>query len=168
MMHDDKHSDIWMVTYTKPKHEKKISLEIEKNGFETYLPLIRKKQKWSDRYKWVDFPMLPSYLFVKGRLNNSLDILKTPGILKIVKFGDEIAIVREHTIQSMKLMLNNSFMPRNESYFLNGDIVNINHGPLKGFRGEVIRSSSSNRLLLKIDAIRHSISIHVDKSILSK
>ena len=167
-MENEKSSLIWLVVYTKPKHEKKVSLEAEKVGFKTYLPLIRKKQEWSDRSKWVDFPFFPSYLFIKCKINESLNILKVPGIVKIIKFGNEIAVVKDSTISSMKIMLNGSYIPKHESYYLSGDQVKINDGPLKGFKGQVIRSSGSNRLLLKIDAIKHSISIHVKKELIEK
>ena len=167
-MENKKNSLIWLVVYTKPKHEKRVSSEIEKIGFKTYLPLIRKKREWSDRSKWINFPFFPSYLFIKCKLNESLNILKIPGIVKIIKFGGEIAVVKDSTISSLKIMLNGSYFPKNESYYLSGDQVKIEHGPLKGFEGEVIRSSGSNRLLLKIDAIKHSISIHVKKDLLKK
>tara|TARA_Y100000816_G_scaffold234866_1_gene180504 strand:- start:4304 stop:4810 length:507 start_codon:yes stop_codon:yes gene_type:complete len=167
-MESEKNSLIWLVVYTKPNHEKKVSSEVEKVGFKTYLPLVRKKREWSDRSKWIDFPFFPSYLFVKCKINELLNIIKIPGIVKVIKFGGEIAIVKDSTISSLKIMLNGSYFPKHESYYLSGDQVKIEHGPLKGFEGEVIRSSGSNRLLLKIGAIKHSISIHVKKSHLKK
>ena len=50
----------WSAVYTKSKYEKKVSNQLAEKGFEVYLPLIRKRQKWSDRKKWVDYPLFKS------------------------------------------------------------------------------------------------------------
>ena len=59
----------WIAVYTKSRHENTVKAELKKINFEVYLPLIRKKRRWSDRTKWVDFPLFKSYLFVKTELN---------------------------------------------------------------------------------------------------
>ena len=38
----------WIAVYTKPRHEKTVQRKLGDNGFEVYLPMLRKRQ-WSDR-----------------------------------------------------------------------------------------------------------------------
>ena len=58
--------NVWMAVYTKPRHEKIAYEYLCKKSITAYLPLIKVKQKWSDRYKWVDKPMFNSYIFGHG------------------------------------------------------------------------------------------------------
>ena len=66
----------WIAFYTKPRHEKLVQKELEKKGVQTYLPLLKERRRWSDRKKWVEFPMFKSYIFVKTELKNSLFTLQ--------------------------------------------------------------------------------------------
>ena len=56
----------WWALYTKPRHEKKAKLEIEKKGITVYLPLNRVLRQWSDRKKWIEEPLFPGYIFIHG------------------------------------------------------------------------------------------------------
>ena len=57
-------------------------------GYQEFLPLYRSRRRWSDRFKELDLPLFPGYLFcrfdVTGRL---LPILTTPGVIGIVGAG---------------------------------------------------------------------------------
>ena len=159
-------SNHWVAIYTKPRHEKTVALELAKKGFEVYLPLLRVRKKWSDRKKWVELPLFKSYLF--GRINkeNTISFVSTPGLVRIIKFGDKIAIVPNSSIDSIKLMLNGGYNPIPTDFFIKGDPVLVKSGPLKGLIGEVIRLDKHDRLLIRIDAIKHSISIDIERKFL--
>ena len=75
----------WIAVYTKPRHEKTVSNELYKKVMK-FLPLLREKRKWSDRKKWIEFPLFRSYLFVRTDLKNVLFIVQTPGVVKVIKF----------------------------------------------------------------------------------
>ena len=156
----------WISIYTKSRHEKVVAKKLVENGFEVYLPMLREKRKWSDRKKWVEFPLFKSYMFVKTEIKESISIVKVPNVVKIIRFGKKIAIIKDDTINSLKLMIQGNCVAEVENYFLRGDLVKIKHGPLKGFSGEVIRKNNKKRLLLRVDAIQQSISIEVDTGLL--
>jgi len=156
----------WIVAYTKPRHEKSVENELRKKGLEVYLPLIKKRRNWSDRKKWVDYPLFKSYLFIKTELNNIIFVVQTPGLVKIIKFGNEIAVVDDLSIKSIKIMLNGGYTPKITDYFIKGDLVKVKEGPLKGITGEVTRIDGNDRLIIKIDAIQHSVSIKIKRSFL--
>ena len=65
---------IWMAVYTKPRHEKMTYKYLCEKKIKTYLPLIKMKRKWSDRYQWIEKPMFTSYIFVYAEKNESLNI----------------------------------------------------------------------------------------------
>ena len=156
----------WVAAYTKPRHEKTVQKRLEDNQLEVYLPMIRKRQQWSDRKRWVEFPLFKSYVFICIHNKNHMKVLQTPGLINIVKFGKRIAYIEDKTINSIKQIIEGGIIPETTNYFINGDPVKIKHGPLKGLTGEVVRIDKNNLLLIRIDAIKLSISIKIEKKLL--
>ena len=156
----------WIAVYTKPRHEKTVENELLKKGFEVYLPILKERRKWSDRKKWVEFPLFRSYIFVKTEIKNSLFVLQTMGVVKVIKFGGEIAVIQNDSIQAIKLMVEGGYKPEAIDYFVKGETVEVKNGPLKGLIGEVTRVDNSDRLLVRVDAIQHSVSVQIDRGFL--
>ena len=165
-MNSDQDSKKWLAVYTKPRHEKAVEKEFQKKGFEVYLPMLKERRKWSDRKKWVEFPLFRSYLFVRTKIKNTLFVLQTLGVVKVIKFGEEVAVVRNESIEAIKLMIEGGYNPEPLNYFIKGDPVEVKDGPLKGLVGEVIRLDKNDRLVVRVDAIQHSISIQIDRGFL--
>ena len=124
-MTTEQDSKKWIAVYTKPRHEKSVEKELKNKGYEVYLPMLKERRKWSDRKKWVSFPLFRSYIFVKIEIKNSLFILQTPGVVKIVKFLGKISVIPYDSIRTIKLVI-------------------------------------------RVDAIQHSISIRINRAYLSK
>ena len=156
----------WIAVYTKPRHEKTVENELSKKGFEVYLPILKERRKWSDRKKWVELPLFRSYIFVKTEIKNSLFVLQTMGVVKVIKFGGEIAVIQNDSIRAIKLMIEGGYMPEAIDYFVKGETVEVKNGPLKGLIGEVTRVDNSDRLLVRVDAIQHSVSVQIDRGFL--
>jgi len=158
----------WIAVYTKPRHEKSVEKNLKNKGVEVYLPMLRERRKWSDRKKWVSFPLFRSYIFAKEEIKNSLFLLQTPGVVKVVKFREKIPIIPNAIIQSIRLMIEGGFSPVATDYFIKGNPVQIIDGPLKGIEGEVVKINKNDHLVIKVDAIQHSISIKINRAYLSK
>ena len=165
-MNSNQDSKKWLAVYTRPRHEKTVEKELQKKEFEVYLPMLKERRKWSDRKKWVEFPMFRSYVFVRTKINNTQFVLQTPGVVKVIKFGEEVAVVRNESIEAIKLMIEGGYNPEPLNYFIKGDPVEVKDGPLKGLVGEVIRLDKNDRLVVRVEAIQHSISIQIDRGFL--
>ena len=156
----------WLVAYTKPKHEKAVRDQMLKNNFEAYLPLIKAKKKWSDRRNWVDLPLFRSYVFVNIEPANSIYVAKLTGVVRIIRFGTRLAYLQKSDITTIKRMIEGGLNPRNENYFLRGNPVIVEEGPLKGVTGEVVKVKNQRRLLMRIDTLQQSISVNIDQGFL--
>lgn len=164
---DNESKDLrWIAVYTKSRFEKVAKEQLEKNNITTYLPLIRVKRRWSDRMKWVEVPLFNSYLFVQIELKNQIYVLQTTGVHHIVKFHDEIAVIPEKQIESIRLMVEGGYDLEAGDYFSVGDEAEIIVGPMRGVQGIVSRVDGDEKFILKIDAIQHAISVHVDRKML--
>ena len=58
----------WIAVYTKSRHEQIVVNELNKKNIEAYCPMFKERRQWSDRKKWVYFPLFRSYVFANIEL----------------------------------------------------------------------------------------------------
>ena len=152
----------WIVVRSKPRSEKIAYAQLKEKGIEAYLPLLKKRRKWSDRKKWVEFPLFSSYLFAKIEIKNSIFVLQTNGVSSLVKFGEVIAIVQDEVVHAIKLAIDGGYQLTPAEYFIAGNAVEVIEGPMRGVKGIVEQLKGKDRLVIKIDAIEQALSIDID------
>ena len=152
----------WIVVRSKPRSEKVAYKELVSKNIEAYLPLLKERRKWSDRKKWVEFPLFSSYLFARIDIKNSIFVLQTQGVNTIIKFGEKIAIVQDDVIKAMRLAIEGGHQLETTEYFVEGNLVEVIAGPMKGISGIVARLKGQSRLIIKIDAIQQALSIQIE------
>ena len=151
----------WIAVYTKSRHEKMVIQELEKINIEAYCPMFKERRQWSDRKRWVEFPLFRSYVFAKIEMKNSLYILQTMGVHHIVKFQGNISIIPNEIIQNIKSMIYGGITVEQVDYFVKGDEVIVVDGPLKGIEGIVVNIKNENKLVLKVSAIQQAIAVQI-------
>ena len=152
----------WIVVRSKPRSEKVAHNELVKKNIESYLPLLKERRKWSDRKKWVEFPLFSSYLFARIDIKDSIFVLQTQGVNTIVKFGKQIAIVQNSVIEAIRLAMEGGYQLEPVEYFVEGNRVEVVAGPMNGVKGIVAKLKGQNRLIIKIDAIQQALSIQIE------
>ena len=163
----------WYLLYTNPRAEKKVALELQKKGFEVFLPLQRTLKVWSDRKKWVEEPLFKSYLFIHTELErNYYQILNTTGIVKIVSFQGTPAKVDQREITLVKLLLGRhselveSILPAEPLNL--GEAVTITAGPLIGTHGKLIATRSGEKMLIELETMQQNLLITIPSNFLIK
>ena len=151
----------WIAVYTKSRHEKVVIQELENKNIEAYCPIFKERRQWSDRKRWVEFPLFRSYVFAKIELKNSIYILQTTGVHHIIKFQGNISIIPDEIIQNIKGMIDGGFTVEQVEYFVKGDEVKVVDGPLKGMEGIVVKIKNENKLVLKVAAIQQAIAVQI-------
>ena len=159
----------WYPVYTHPRAEKKASQALINKGVETYLPLHRQLKKWSDRKKWVEEPLIKSYLFVRIAEHEQSDVLMTKGIARFIYFSGKIASMPQRQIDELKLVMASPFeLEITEEDLQPGEKVMIKAGPLKGLLGEIISYRSQKQLALRLENLGYSIIIHIATSLIDR
>lgn len=163
----------WYLLYTNPRAEKKVAEELQKKGFEVFLPLQRTLKVWSDRKKWVEEPLFKSYLFINTELErNYYNILNVHGVVKFVSFQGSPAKVDQREITLVKLLLGRhgelveSTLP-NEPIIV-GEAVTITAGPLIGTQGKLISTRSGERMLIELETLQQNLLITIPSNFLIK
>ena len=152
----------WMAVYTYPRAEKKVSERLSEVQIENYLPLQRVKRRWSDRVKWVDFPVIPSYVFVQCSPFDRDRVLQTDGVVQFVRNRGVPAVIRDEEMERMwKFLADIDRMIRCEATFEPGRMVKIEAGPLRGNRGEVVYTKDT-RVCINLTSIGLQIRAEVE------
>jgi transcription antitermination factor NusG len=166
----NKNSPKWFAVYTKSRSEQKVNKRLEDAGFQSFLPLITEIKQWSDRKKKVKSPLIKSYVFVKVRNNDLVSLYSIPGVVSILKFLGEPAVVTEVEINNLKILANNSEAAKviGPCFLKSGMPVQVVHGPLEGLIGVCISSKGSHRVIVKVEALNNFLEVTLPLSHIKK
>ncbi|TSD65889.1 UpxY family transcription antiterminator [Inquilinus sp. KBS0705] len=159
----------WYPVYTNARAEKKAYAALINKGIEAYLPLQRRIKQWSDRKKWVEEPLIKSYLFVRIVDSAQADVLMTRGIARFIYFSGKITPMPDRQIEDLKLLTASSLdLEITEENLQPGEKIEIKAGLLKGIIGEIISYKSQKQLLLRLDNLGCSVIVNVAASLINR
>ena len=151
----------WYALSTRSRHEKQVRDRLAAIGIEPFLPLTRKLTQWSDRRVWTESPLFSGYCFARFSLTNSLAILQTPGIVRIVGIIRPEAIPDEE-VAALKQLAASERSLEPHDYFAEGAWVEVVRGPLVGLRGQLLRKSGHHSLVIRVHLIQQAATVHID------
>lgn len=146
----------WYVVWSEARAEKKVAGRLSAKGYSVWLPTVTERHRWSDRWKMVTKPLFPGYLFAATG-DGYVPILRTPGVLTLVKEGGSPAQLTADYILSLKRIVEHPELAlepmESQVEFLPGDEVLVSDGPLAGYRGQVVELRGARRLVVWISCI---------------
>src|SRR6516162_4623730 len=77
----------WFALAVKPRFDKAVARTLEMKGFQTFLPLYKKRHSYGARSKYSELPLFPGYVFCRFSPLIRLPILTTPGVTQILGNG---------------------------------------------------------------------------------
>jgi transcription antitermination factor NusG len=148
----------WLAAYTKSRNEKKVYDRIIDEGYEAYLPLQRRLKQWSDRKKWVEEPLLRSYVFVRITQKDYYKVLSINGLIRFVSFEGKPVPIPAKQIDVLKMLLGQQLeIETVEVNIEPGDVVDIQIGSMTGFSGELVRHQGKSKVVIQIDHVSHKL-----------
>ena len=156
------HEPSWFAIWTRSRHEQVVREQLERKGYEAFLPTITRWSRWKDRKKKIDWPLFPGYCFVRFDGADRLGILKCTGVVNIVSFNGEIAPIPEQEIDGIRRLVTSDLQYDPCPLIHEGMMVEVVHGPLKGVVGRLVRKGTHARLVLSVDLIGQAVSVEVD------
>lgn len=152
----------WYAIWTRSRHEQVVRDQLEKKGYETFLPTITRWSRWKDRKKKVDWPLFPGYCFARFDERERLPILKCAGVVSIVSFDHEAVAIPDFEIDAVRRVVESELQFDPCPLIREGTMVEVVHGPLKGVVGRLLRKGAHARLMLAVDLIGQAVSVEVD------
>jgi transcriptional antiterminator NusG len=136
--------------------------QLEKKGYESFLPMIARWSRWKDRKKKIDWPLFPGYCFARFDPAERLPILTCTGVVTIVSFNSEIAPIPAQEIDGIRRVVESDLQYDPCPLIREGTLVEVVSGPLKGIIGRLVRKGAHARLVLAVDLIGQAVSVEVD------
>jgi transcription antitermination factor NusG len=153
----------WYAIRTRSRHEKMVAEQLERQGIESFLPLVKHTRKWSDRMKEVDLPLFSGYNFVRVVLSSRdrLRVLQTHGVAGFVGINGFGTAIPESQIQDIRTLLA-SKLPFEEQAFLRvGQRVRVRGGALDGVEGILSAQNEDRSLVISLEPIQRSLSVRI-------
>jgi transcriptional antiterminator RfaH len=156
----------WYLIHTKPARESLAQSNLQRQGYEVYLPrvlqCVRRRGRSCERIS----PLFPRYLFLRlseGRQALS-PVRSSFGVATIVRFGMSYAIVPDRIIAELMLRAD----PASGLHHLTGPPslvrgapVHISMGPFEGLSGVFERAAGSARVVVLLNLLGQDAPVRV-------
>ncbi len=150
----------WFALYTKPRHEIKAELELNKLEIENYLPKVTRLRKWSDRKKKITQPLFSSYIFINVNEKERYHALEIPCIVKTISFNGKPSIIPDFEINNLKKMLEGNPEVKVVDELKTGTSVKVIEGPFRDVEGIVYETPNNERMLaIVINLLKRSVTV---------
>jgi len=154
----------WYALRVKSRYENTVASNLYARGYKSLLPLYNCRRRWSDRFKEIELPLFPGYVFCQFNLHDRLPVLSIPGVVHVVGVGRTPLPIDETEIDAIQATVK-SGLPRQPWPFLEiGHRVRIEHGPLCGIEGILLGFRGHQRLVLSVTLLQRSVGVQVDEA----
>ena len=153
----------WYALYTKARAEKKVLEQLTQMGIKAYLPLRRVLRQWSDRKKWVEVPVISSYIFINIPEKDYRKVFDARGVVAYVSHKGKAVTIPDHEIEAMrKTIENNIEFDVQQRELKKGEEITITTGPLKGVKGIIKEVQGNKKLYISISNIGYTLVINME------
>lgn len=159
----------WYLIYSKPREEGLAKKNLDRQGYDTYLPMARVPRRRSGRRVVRVEPMFPRYLFIHldTETDNWAPIRSTFGVSTLVRFGPKPSAVPDDLIDLLKQRDDArgvQDIPMHE--FETGQRVRIEEGPFMGYEGIYLAPTSQQRVIVLLDIVGKAAKARVETAAL--
>jgi transcriptional antiterminator RfaH len=143
-------SSPWHVVHTKPRAEARALENLERQGFEVFLPMITLQKVRRAKLASITEPMFSRYLFLRTtpRMEDLSVVRSTLGVSHLVRFGTVPAKVPHAWVEAMRVQ-----PAVQETMHKPGDKVLLAGGMLKGLEAVYMHTDGEMRAMVLIDLL---------------
>ena len=152
----------WYVVYTRARHEKSVSAQLDRITIQNFLPLYEALHRWKDRRARVKIPLFAGYVFVRMALCNQLQVLQIPGVARLVSFDGQPVAVPEAELVALQRGLTSGVRVNPHPYLAAGRQVQITKGSFAGLKGVFVRRKGLCRVVVSLHVIKSSIALEME------
>lgn len=161
----------WYLIHTKPKQERVALENLERQGYDCYLPIHRVEKARQGGLAVVDEPLFPRYLFIRLGEGGSAKcwgpIRSTRGVSRLVSFGVEPVKVLDDLIVALQAQ-EKSVCMQVEPWFKPGERVCLTEAPFAGIEGVYQMADGERRVMVLIELLSKQVRVRVAPANLRK
>ena len=152
---------LWFVAQVKPGGFAKAKSNLERQGYQTFMPLIERTISHARAKKRVMRPLFPGYIFISfdrgktpwRKINNTFGVANL-----IMERANTPACVPENLMRSLLAGCDSKGHFLAPDQFNPGDTVRVISGAFQGMLAEVRLASEGERVQLLLDIMGRSVS----------
>ncbi len=155
----------WYPLRVRGRRERSVAKMLTDMGITYYLPFLRERHRWSDRWKVVEKILFPGYLFVHIPKNRKYDILDVVGAQSFIYFNNDMACIPEEQIEGIRLMLEKpESLQVHDRMHLIGKKARIVKGPIAGLSGTIAQVKNNTLVFMEIEHFGKVLSVEIDEN----
>jgi transcription antitermination factor NusG len=152
----------WFAFRVRPRHEKSVTLQLRDKNEECFLPLLTTKRRWGKRDAHVELPLISGYVFCRSHRYGMLPILKTPGVVDVIRSGNSPLPIPPSEISALERAIDAAVPIESCPYVAVGQTVTIKSGPLAGVVGIVRDCRKPEHIVLSVSLLRRSVLVQIE------
>lgn len=161
----------WYLVHTKPRQEKCALENLQRQGFQGYLPTLPSEKLRQGVLMVTDEPLFPRYLFIRLGQGDSAPswapVRSTKGVSRLVSFGVEPTKVADSLVDALRAQ-EASVQPEPERLFKPGERVRLTDAPFAGIEGIYQMADGERRVMVLIELLSKQVRVRVAPANLRK
>jgi transcriptional antiterminator RfaH len=161
----------WYAIHTKPRQEQRALKNLISQGYDCYLPLMKKQIIRAGSLQTESEPLFPRYLFIcldSTQAGKSWSpIRSTLGVSRLVTFGSEPARVASELIEMLR-DYTAALATSPTKLHRAGDLVRITEGPFAGLEAIFEMDDGESRAMVLIELLSRPTRIKMPISSLAR
>lgn len=153
----------WFALRVKSRSEKIVATIARHKGYEEFLPLYQSRRRWSDRFKSVELPLFPGYVFCRLNPEVRLPLLTIPGVLSFVGIGRIPVPIDDAEIAVIQAAIGAGLSAEPYPFLEVGQKVRLAEGPLAGLEGLLVEVRKQQRLAVSVSLLKRSVAVEIDR-----
>jgi len=152
----------WYVAQTQMRAEERARINLERQGFEAYLPRYLRERSHARRRDVVRAPLFPGYIFVHLDLETApwRSINGTLGVSHLICNGERPAAVPAGVVEELAAREDeNGIIPLQRRPFHKGEALRIVSGALADCFGLFERMADRDRVILLLDLLGRKVAV---------
>jgi transcription antitermination factor NusG len=152
----------WYAIRVRSQNEDLVARHLRVRGLESFLPVHKQQHRWSDRFKEIELPLFPGYVFCQFDPLNRLPVLTVPGVVHVVGTGKTPVPIDEDEIAAIQAAVKSGFSTQPWPFVEIGQRVRIEYGPLCGIEGLLLGFRGHHRIVLSITLLQRSVTVEIN------
>ena len=146
---------IWCVAQVKPYSYNSAIQNLERQGFETFLPKMETTQRQENKFLVKNVYVFPGYMFVclDQNIITWTKINSTYGVSKILTFSNKPAEISSDLILELKNRYEINSKPTQKENLQKGDAIKFYSGPFTDLIAKVESVEEKNRIWILLEVM---------------
>jgi len=160
----------WYLVHTKIRQELHALENLQRQGYECFLPTIKAEKLLGGLLQIVNEPLFPRYLFIKLGTDIAskswAPIRSTLGVSRLVTFGQTPSRIDEQLLVEIRTKTESSEVQLRK--FEKGDLVLVNNGPFVGVEAIFQMADGESRVIVLLNILSKQVRMTVPPSSIRK